>query len=110
MKLEANIEYRFHLFWKLEGAAFWDMGNVWTLKETPTDDPLRTPVFSMKNFGKSIAANWGIGLRVDLNFLLLRLDLGLKVHDPSRTNSWVPALQWFKKDNFALHFGVGYPF
>ncbi|MGM9749023.1 MAG: BamA/TamA family outer membrane protein [Candidatus Cryptobacteroides sp.] len=110
MKIEANIEYRFHLFWKLEGAAFWDMGNVWTLKETPSDDPLRSPVFTFKNFGKSIAANWGIGLRVDLNFLLLRLDLGLKVHDPSRTNSWVPALQWFKKDNFALHFGVGYPF
>ncbi|MGN1210588.1 MAG: BamA/TamA family outer membrane protein [Candidatus Cryptobacteroides sp.] len=110
MKLEANLEYRFRLFWKLEGALFWDMGNVWTLKETALDDPERSPVFNFKDFGKSIAANWGVGLRVDLNFLLLRLDLGLKVHDPSKTESWIPALQWFRKDNFSIHFGVGYPF
>lgn len=110
MKLEANLEYRFRLFWKLEGAIFWDMGNVWTLKETPLDDPERSPVFNIRNFGKSIAANWGVGLRVDLNFLLVRVDLGLKVHDPSREDSWIPALQWFRKDNYAIHFGVGYPF
>lgn len=109
MKLEANIEYRFDMFWKVAGAVFIDAGNVWTLrhKDTPDDDPA---VFRWRNLGESIAANWGTGLRLDFGFLLLRFDLGMKIHDPAREQKWVNPGKWLKRDNFALHFGVGYPF
>ena len=109
MKLEANIEYRFDLFWKLAGALFIDAGNVWTLKADDTEEGQQS-LFSWKNFGSSIAANWGAGIRLDFGFLLLRVDMGLKVHDPARQQRWVNPGEWFKGDNYALHFGVGYPF
>lgn len=108
MRLEVNAEYRFKMFWKLEGAVFADAGNVWTLKN---DDAAGSgAMFSAKTFGKSIAANWGVGLRLDFDFLLLRLDLGMKVHDPARENSWLGPGQWFRRNGCAVHFGVGYPF
>ena len=109
MKLEANIEYRFDLFWKLAGALFIDAGNVWTLKADDTEEGQQS-LFSWKDFGSSIAANWGAGIRLDFGFLLLRVDMGLKVHDPARQRRWVNPEEWFKGDNYALHFGVGYPF
>ena len=109
MKLEANIEYRFDLFWKLAGALFIDAGNVWTLKADDTEEGQQS-LFSWKDFGSSIAANWGAGIRLDFGFLLLRVDMGLKVHDPARQQRWVSPGEWFKGDNYALHFGVGYPF
>ncbi len=109
MKLEANIEYRFDMFWKLAGAVFVDAGNVWTLrhKESLENDP---SVFTWNTLGESIAANWGVGLRLDFDFLLLRVDMGMKIHDPAMEQKWVNPGQWLKNDNFALHFGVGYPF
>jgi outer membrane protein assembly factor BamA len=109
MRLEANIEYRFNLFWNFYGAAFIDAGNVWTLAHDQAEDSEMSQ-FRWSTFGKSIAANWGVGLRLDLDFLLLRLDLGLKVHDPAREQSWVGPDHWFLRNGYALHFGVGYPF
>lgn len=110
VKLEANLEYRFPLFWKLCGAVFADVGNIWTLKETDGDKGYHTH-FDLKNLAASLAADWGIGLRVDLNFLILRLDMGMKVYDPSLdTARWRSPSQWLKKDGYTLHFGVGYPF
>lgn len=109
MKLEANIEYRFDMFWKVAGAVFVDAGNVWALKADDSEEGQES-LFRWKDFGKSIAANWGVGLRLDFGFLLLRLDLGMKIHDPAREQSWVNPGQWLKRDNYALHFGVGYPF
>ena len=109
IRLEANIEYRFDLFWKVAGAVFADAGNVWTLK---TDGSAEgdLSVFRWNTFGKSIAANWGAGVRLNFGFLLLRLDFGMKVHDPARNDKWVNPGQWLKRGNYALHFGVGYPF
>ena len=109
MKLEANIEYRFDVVWKLDGAVFLDAGNVWTLKhkDTPENDPA---IFRWNNLAESIAANWGVGVRLNFGFLLLRVDMGMKIHDPARVDKWVNPGQWLKRDNFALHFGVGYPF
>lgn len=109
MKLEANIEYRFDMFWKVAGAVFVDAGNVWALKADDTPEG-QASLFRWKDFGKSIAANWGVGLRLDFGFMLLRLDMGMKIHDPSREQSWVNPGKWLKRNNFALHFGVGYPF
>lgn len=109
MKLEANIEYRFNMFWKVAGALFLDAGNIWTLRssgEGNSDEGM----FRWDTFGESIAANWGMGLRLNFGFLLLRLDMGIKIHDPARLDKWVTPRQWLERDGFALHFGVGYPF
>ena len=103
LKLEADVEYRFPSFWKLEWAVFAEVGNVWTLNG--------------EGLGKldlpgSLAGDWGIGLRVNLDFILLRLDAGLKVHDPARPagERWLGPKGWFAPGGAALHFGVGYPF
>lgn len=107
LKFEANLEYRQKMFWKLEGALFIDAGNVWSLQG---DDELS--LFRGESFKESIAADWGAGLRVDLNFLIVRVDMGLKLYDPSRVaeERWLGPAKWFGHDGFALHFGVGYPF
>ena len=107
MKLEANIEYRFDMFWKVAGAVFVDAGNVWTLNKEGSDE---LSAFRWNNLGESIAANWGVGARLNLGFLLLRVDMGMKIHDPSREQKWVSPGKWLNRDNYALHFGVGYPF
>ena len=105
MKLEANLEYRFKTFWKIQGALFVDAGNIWTLDADDEDGR-----FTWNNFTKGIAADWGIGVRVDLNFILVRLDMGLVTRDPSRENPWVGPDGWFHRNGHAIHFGVGYPF
>ena len=105
VKLEANVEYRFNMFWKLYGALFIDAGNIWVLDDYATDQQFR-----WDNIGPSIAADWGFGLRVDLNFILVRLDTGFITRDPSRSQPWTGPDQWFRRGGYAIHFGVGYPF
>ena len=111
MKLEANVEYRFNMFWKVDGALFLDAGNVWTLRDTGGENSAASKLM-MKTFAQSIAANWGLGIRLDLNFLLLRIDMGMRLHDPARAagERWLRPQQWLRRDGFAVHFGVGYPF
>lgn len=111
MKLEANVEYRFPLVWKLEGALFADAGNIWDFRpriEGFVDDG---STFNIKTFPESLGLDWGLGIRLNLDFILIRVDTGVRLHDPVREegNRWVPINQWFK-GNYAIHFGVGYPF
>ena len=111
IKLEANLEYRFDIYWKLEGALFTDVGNVWTLHDDGT--PAGTAAaFHIDDFYRSLAADWGVGLRIYLNFILLRVDLGMKLHDPSRPEGrrLVSPDAWLRRGGYAVHFGVGYPF
>lgn len=122
MKLEANIEYRFDIFWKLEGAAFIDAGNVWNMALNYDDSVSGESLFHWNDFYKAIAANWGLGIRADFNFLIVRVDWGMKFHDPARTtlignpdhpginSAWMGPKDWFSRDGYAVHFGVGYPF
>lgn len=100
VKLEANLEYRFDMFWKLEGAVFADVGNVWRMDSINNE------------FLESLAGDWGVGLRVNLDFILLRLDAGFKVYDPARAagSRWLRPAEWVGSDGYAVHFGVGYPF
>ena len=109
MRLEANMEYRFNIIWNFYGAAFVDIGNVWTLENSDSEEASMSQ-FNWNTFGRSLAANWGVGLRLDIDFLLLRVDLGLKIHDPSRLQPWVAPDQWLNSNGYAIHFGVGYPF
>ena len=108
LKFEANLEYRHKMFWKLEGAIFTDVGNVWSLQ----GDDYESNLFNASSVGESIAADWGAGLRLDLNFLIMRVDIGLKLYNPSLEagERWLGPAQWLARDGFALHFGVGYPF
>ncbi len=108
-RLELNGEYRFAMFWKLAGAVFIDAGNIWTFRESGSDEE-HSSILTGKTFLPGIAADWGIGLRLDLDFLVLRVDWGLRVHDPARDSKWVGPAGWFKSDGYAVHFGVGYPF
>ncbi len=104
-RMEANVEYRFPIVWKLEGALFADVGNVWDLRNT---EWLERSAFSFD----TIAGDWGLGIRVNLDFILVRVDMGAKVYEPYRAagERWLGPKDWLKRDNFAIHFGVGYPF
>ena len=99
-KFELDAEYRFPLVWKLEGALFAETGNVWQISK-------------LNEFRfDSLAADWGVGLRLNLDFILLRIDGGFRLHDPAREagSRWLRPSEWFARDGFAIHFGVGYPF
>jgi outer membrane protein assembly factor BamA len=115
MKLEANMEYRFPLAWKFEGALFLDAGNIWDIPGSDEDDEEINEILDSRGAQfsiKSIAMNWGLGLRLNLDFILLRLDAGIRIHDPGREEGhrWVAPANWLDKGNAAIHFGVGYPF
>jgi outer membrane protein assembly factor BamA len=108
IKLEMNIESRFKLFWKLNGAVFIDAGNIWTIKEY-NEQP--GGLFRFGDFYRQIACNYGVGLRLDFSFLVLRVDMGIKLFDPSYTSPherWRTELSW--ANDVAFHFAVGYPF
>ena len=108
IKLDLNVEYRSRFFWKLEAAAFIDAGNIWTVKDYPGQED---GVFKINSFYKQIAVGYGLGLRLDMDFFLLRLDAGWKVYDPGRRGEecWAVLHPNFK-NNWAWHFAVGYPF
>ena len=107
IKLEANLEYRFPIFGDLYGATFLDAGNVWLMRKEagrPGGE------LTLKDFAKSIALGTGAGIRYDLEFLVIRLDLGVAIHAPYDTGKKeyynIPKF----KDGLGLHFAIGYPF
>ena len=107
IKLEANAEYRFKIIDPLEGAFFFDMGNIWSVR-----DNRQGAEFKLNKFYKEIALGTGFGLRYDFSYVILRLDLGVKMHDPSLIEGarWISPGDYFKKGNVNLVFGIGYPF
>ncbi len=121
VKFEANIEYRYRLFWMLEGALFLDAGNIWAITSA---DERPGSVFYPDQFYKQLALGTGTGIRMNLGFFTLRVDLGMKLYDPgirlpSEDNPdevitnihWIPFNQRYNwNDHFVLHFGIGYPF
>lgn len=121
IKLEANAEFRFKMFWKLEGALFVDAGNVWTLENenyiedtngnVVKDESIQT-AFNFSSFAKQIAVGTGLGLRVNLSYFVFRLDWGLKMRDPSleKGKRWIPLNRKFTKDDYNFSFAIGYPF
>jgi len=111
IKLEGNLEYRFKLFWLLEGALFVDAGNIWAIS---TEDALEDPLFEDARFGwdkfyKEIAIGTGFGVRMDFDFFIFRLDLGIKVRDPQ--GDWrVMTSKQFDDKAYQLNLAIGYPF
>ncbi len=110
MHLEANAEFRFPMFWKLQGAVFVDAGNVWNIGMDDVEGESRDPrsLFTFKNLLRSTALSTGLGARVDFGLVLIRFDLGLKLYDPS-LQEWMGMNDWIQ-GNYAFHFGIGYPF
>lgn len=106
VKLDLNFEYRAKMFWLLEGSIFADAGNIWTVREY---DNQSGGVFKLDTFWKQIALAYGIGLRMDFNFFLFRIDLGVKLHDPAAitTPKWIIPKSF---NDVALHIAIGYPF
>jgi hypothetical protein len=110
IKLEANIEYRFKLFWVLEGAVFIDAGNIWAIKE---DKDRPGAQFKFNTLYRDLAVGSGFGMRFDLKFVLLRTDLGFKMKDPKdpADRSWIfTQSNGLNRDNMVLVIGIGYPF
>lgn len=108
IKLDLNLEYRTHLFWKLNGAAFIDAGNVWTIRSR---DMQPEGQFKFDRFYKQLAVAYGLGIRFDLDFLILRFDGGMKAVNPMYTGKdRYPIVSPDFKRDFTFHFAVGYPF
>lgn len=106
--LNLNVEYRAKLFWKLELAAFLDAGNIWTWM----DEGQAEGQFKIDRFYKQIAFGYGIGLRLNFDIFVIRLDWGLKAFDPSKAagEQWRFVPGWSITKDTALHLAVGYPF
>lgn len=109
IKLDASIEYRSKLFWKFQGAAFIDAGNIWTIREYENQPG---GVFKFNKFYRQIAVAYGLGLRLDLDFFVLRFDGGMKAINPVYENGKerYPIIHPSFSRDFAFHFAVGYPF
>jgi hypothetical protein len=112
IKLVANLEYRFKLFWVIEGALFVDAGNTWTVFDRP-DQPGST--FKWNQFYKEFAVGGGFGTRFDFSFLMIRTDFGIKLRDPSIQDGsrWIGINQsrhYTFNERFTFQFGIGYPF
>jgi outer membrane protein assembly factor BamA len=109
MKLDLNLEYRTFLFWKLNGAVFVDAGNIWTLRnyaEQPGGQ------FKFDEFYKQIAVAYGLGLRLNFDYFILRMDAGMKAINPAYETTeehYAIFHPKFSRD-FAFHFAVGLPF
>ncbi len=107
-KFEANIELRFRMMGRLNGAVFVDAGNIWLLK----NDPQRPGgVLTAKGFFNDIALGTGFGLRYDISYLVLRADLGIGIHTPypNPDKRGYYNIQSFK-DGLGFHLAIGYPF
>jgi outer membrane protein assembly factor BamA len=139
VKLEANFELRFPIVWKLYGAAFVDAGNVWNWYSTsnlfkkagmedyisrlelPSD--LYDGILDNPEFARQIALGTGAGLRLDIDGLVVRLDIGVGIHAPYQTyrydkegkpDTTQPITTYFNipsaLDAIRINFGIGYPF
>lgn len=107
IRLDLNLEYRCKLFWVLELGAFIDCGNVWTIKEYENQPG---GVFKFSKFFEQLALSYGLGLRMDFTYFLVRFDVGMKAHNPASGQEHWPLIHPSLKRDAELHFSIGYPF
>lgn len=109
IKLDASIELRTRLFWKFRGAAFVDAGNIWSIRNYENQPG---GVFKFGEFYKQIAVAYGLGLRMDFDFCILRFDFGMKALNPaySSGSERYPIYHPSFSRDMTFHFAVGYPF
>ena len=108
IKLDMNMEFRTDLFWKFKGAIFVDMGNIWNIRNY---DGQEEGTFKLNRFYKQLAVAYGLGIRLDLDYLIIRFDGGMKAVNPMCVGKdKYPLLSPKFNRDFAFHFAVGYPF
>ncbi|MCH5225772.1 MAG: BamA/TamA family outer membrane protein [Muribaculaceae bacterium] len=107
IRLILSAEMRTKLFWVIEMAAFIDAGNIWTIKNYPNQPG---GLFKFNEFYKQLAASYGLGIRFDFSYFLLRFDMGMKAHNPAMGQVAWPLIhpRWHRDSSF--HFSIGYPF
>lgn len=107
IRLIMSAEMRTKLFWVVEMAAFIDAGNIWTIHNYPNQPG---GLFQFNKFYKQLAASYGLGVRLDFTYFLLRFDMGMKAHNPAMGQVAWPLIhpRWHRDSSF--HFSIGYPF
>ena len=125
VKLEGNFEYRFKFTQMLNWAFFVDAGNIWFLNE----DPKRKGAdFKADRFLGEIAIGGGFGLRIDFDYFLVRLDVGIQLKDPAKVEGerwmWQPKDEYLAylastgnavdrlklRNSSVFNLGIGFPF
>lgn len=110
LKLDINLEYRTHLFWKFDGALFGDAGNIWTLRNYPEQPGGQ---FKLTGLIKDLAVSYGLGIRLNFDYFILRFDLGMKAINPAyqtEEEAHYPLIHPNLSRDLAFHFAVGMPF
>ena len=110
IKLDVNLEYRTHLFWKFGGALFIDAGNIWTIRDYPSQPDGQ---FQIQNILKDLAVSYGMGLRLNFDYFIIRFDMGMKAVNPAyktEDENHFPLIHPRLSRDFAFHFAVGLPF
>lgn len=109
LKLDLSVEYRTHLFWKLHAALFVDAGNIWNTRSYP-DQP--GGQFRFDRFARQIAVSYGLGLRLNFDYFILRFDGGMKAINPAVESGPLhyPVVHPDFRRDFTFHFAVGLPF
>lgn len=108
LKLTTSAEMRFKIFNSFKGALFVDAGNIWNVFD---DGPYEAEGGNFEGISSlnDIAVGSGFGLRYDLSFFVVRIDMGFKTYNPADTSG----KKWFRDYNFGnsvLNIGINYPF
>lgn len=109
VRIDLNAELRSDLFWKFQGAVFIDAGNIWNIRKS-SDQP--SGQLTLRGLYEDLAVAYGVGLRLNFDYFILRLDLGMKAINPVYTTykeHFPIAYPKFSRDK-TLHFAVGLPF
>lgn len=107
IRFDMSLEYRAKLFWKIESAIFIDAGNIWTIADYETQPG---GAFRFDTFYKQIALAYGVGIRLNFDFVVIRSDFGMKAYNPADgEEKWAIIHPNLKRD-FAWHITIGYPF
>ena len=107
IQLEFNLEYRFPIYSIFKGAIFTDIGNIWTMRD---NESFAGGKFNFNTFYKQLAADAGLGIRLDISFLLIRVDAALPIVNPEYPEGERWRIRKLQFNDFILNFGIGYPF
>ena len=109
LKLDVNLEYRAHLFWKLGGALFVDAGNIWNIRDYENQPGGQ---FRLSKFMQQLAVSYGLGFRFNFDYFILRFDMGMKAVNPvyETRREHFPIVYPKLSHDFAFHLAVGLPF
>jgi outer membrane protein assembly factor BamA len=107
IQLEFNLEYRFPVYRFIKGAIFTDIGNIWTMKDNET---FTGGQFKFDTFYKQLAADAGLGIRLDFSFFVVRVDAAAPIVNPAYPEGDRWRINKLRFTDFILNFGIGYPF